>query len=171
MNDQSDSATTSPSQSTDVFGEGDLGRIQGILLGDHAKRTNERIDTLEKALLGAISDLKSEMTSALGDLAKRIDAEEKNRTTGIANLSDRFKTSTKSTTTELKSLQSSLEKSQESLTTRIDEATGDQRLELDAVRRDLSAEIETTETDITNRTVDRLQLASLMEKLAAELSR
>lgn len=174
MAESSESTTStnvSPDEGYSGFSEGDLGRLQGILFGDHAKQTHERIDTLEKALLGALSDMKSEISGEISALEKRIVAEEENRSTAVANLSDRVSADAKANKAATRKLQQGLDKGTEKLAKAIDDAVTDQRLELDATRRDLAAQIEATETELSESSVGRSQLAAALSQVADELKR
>jgi len=153
------------------FGEGDLGRLQGILFGDHAQRTHERIDTLEQALLGAMADLQSDLSAQIGKLEKRIIAEEANRATAVTNVADRVTADAKSNKAQLQELQEGLDTGTDKLDKAISEAVTDQRLELEATRRDLTAQIETTEAQLTENSVARSQLAAALVNVAEELQR
>ena len=77
-----DAETQAPVQAAAVFGDDDLGRLQGILFGDHARKTSERIDTLEQALLGAIADLRDQMTEQIETVSAQLAAETETRYDG-----------------------------------------------------------------------------------------
>lgn len=68
------------------FGDDDLGRIQGILFGDHARKTDERLNVMEIALLGAIADLREETAAKLEAIESRITAEAETRERAVSNL-------------------------------------------------------------------------------------
>lgn len=72
------------------FADDDLGKLQGILFGDHARKTKDRIDTLESALLGAVADLRTVVESRFEALESRLDGEASTRTQAVANVSDRL---------------------------------------------------------------------------------
>jgi len=170
-----DTEPTSPGDRTDGyqgdgFGDGDLGRLQGILFGDHAKRTHDRIDTLERALLGAMSDLRDDLASQISELTKQLSAEEKNRAKAVSNLTDRVDTEASKSADASSTLGADLERASKRLAETVDTSTEEQRLEIEAVRRDLSAQIEASESGLAEQKVDRLQLASLLTTIADGLN-
>jgi len=71
------------------FGEGDLGRLQQILLGDHARQAAERIDLLEQAMLGAVADMRRDVDLRFEELSNRLDAENSERTEEVGRLKGR----------------------------------------------------------------------------------
>ena len=87
---------------TPRFGDDDLGRLQHILLGDHARKTLERIETLEQALLGAIDDLRGEMRDRIKEVEGSLASEANVRTTALTNLTSRIDEEAKSRSQAIK---------------------------------------------------------------------
>lgn len=164
------SATTESSQEEGVgFGNDDLGRLQGILIGDHARKTSERIDTLEKALLGALADLRSEMTSHVKKLTKQLDGEKDTRATAVDNLGQRLREEAKSRASDTKQFQATVDSSIEQLQGSVEATASDARLELEATRRELIKLLEDTAAEERDYATDRRALATLLAQTAAEL--
>lgn len=151
------------------FADDDLGRLQGILFGDHARKTNERIDTLEQALLGAIADIRDELSSQVKALTKRIDSESTTRDKAHANITERLTEEIKTRTSEAKKMQRQIDGSVDKLNAAVEEATADARLEGESSRRELVRMIETAEADLRDYAVDRRALASLLSSTADQL--
>ena len=86
MNDGLDQKT----DSSTTFGNDDLGRIQSILLGNHANDVNERLGSLEEALLGAIADLRNDLQAEIVSVRQQLNAEQANRATAMTHLGDRI---------------------------------------------------------------------------------
>lgn len=153
-----------------VFGNDDLGRIQGILLGEHATRTEERIDTLEKALLGVIHDLRAEVTTELSALESRLAAETEARSAAVDEVSTLLKKESKARTSAGNAQRSSLDKAVERVTAGIDAVAATAATELESVRTELADQIEQTDADNRTAMVDRQRLAALFTSAAAELA-
>lgn len=169
MTDQTD-ATTPISARTPEFADDDLGRLQGILFGDHARKTNERLDTLEQALLGAIADLKTDLTAKIKDLQKQVDRESSTRTKATTNLTERVSEEIKTRTSETKKLQRQLDGSVDKLNEIIEDATSGARLETESNHRELVRMIEETSADLRDYAVDRRALSALLSSTADELN-
>ncbi len=160
-------ATTAP----DVgFGSDDLGRIQGLLFGDHARKTSERIDTLESALLGVIADLRRELTDEVTALSDRINSESETRTKAVTNLSSRLDEASKGSASETKALRKDLDTSVEKLTESLDKAEAHAASQLEATRAELAGSLEQTDLDLRDTKVDRAALAELFNATAAKLT-
>lgn len=124
------------------FGDDDLGRLQGILFGDHAKRTNERIETLEKALLGAIHDLRESVMENFAAIDSRLTSEADIRAKAVANVSEQVKEESRIRERAEKILRSDLDESYEATTQAIDSVEQRVSQSLDETRSQLSAEIQ-----------------------------
>lgn len=171
MSDQStESAENTEIQETTGFAAGDLGRVQALLFGDQARQSRERVDTLEQALLGAISDLRDEMRSQFGELEKRITNESENRSTALANLTSRVREDVKTLTKTDRGLERDLTKTSEKLHAAIDRTAAESRTSIDAARHDLSEEIQRTNTNLRDSNVDRSALAGMMAAVAEQLA-
>jgi len=157
-------------QGTPEFADDDLGRLQGILFGDHARKTNERLDTLEQALLGAIADLKNDLTSKIKDLQKQVDREEATRAKATANLTERVTEEIKTRTSEAKKLQRQLDGSVDKLNGMIEDATSGAQLETESNQRELMRMVEESAADLRDYAVDRRALSALLSTTADELN-
>jgi len=124
------------------FGDDDLGRLQGILFGDHAKKTNDRIATLEEALLGALGDLRASVDAQFAAMERRIDAEADTRSQAISNVSDQVKEETRVREREQKALRKEHDKSYEQTTSAIDDLEERAARGLDETKQQVLAEIE-----------------------------
>lgn len=156
-----DSATTEQSkiaETTATFAEGELGQIQGILFGDHARRVDDRLATLEAALLGAIADLRTEMRASIEALNGKLRSEETTRTKAVKNLGERIDTET-----DLRS------EAESQLTHKIDSTESVLRTAISTERAELKAETERELDMLRNSSVDRKNLAELFSTTAERL--
>lgn len=169
MTEKSTTTNEAAVSATTQFADDDLGRLQGILFGDHARKTTERIDTLEQALLGAIADIREELTSQVKDLSKRIDSEAATRAKAHTNVTERLSEEIKTRSSEAKKMQRQIDGSVDKLNAAVEEATADARLENESSRRELVRMIETTEADLRDYAVDRRALAGLLSSTADQL--
>jgi hypothetical protein len=171
MNDKTSTADAeaTPAAAPDLFGSDELGQLQQILLGDHARRTTERIDTLEQALLGALSDLQAQVESDMAAVNKRIDAEAENRSKANANLVSRFEDERNNQSSAVGLLKADLDDAFERLTGSLDTASTDARLQIEAVRIELTNMIEAAQGELEERKLDRGALAALLSATATEL--
>ena len=168
---EADEAAPANATGLDAFGDDDLGRLQGILFGDHAQRTNDRIDTLEQALLGAIGDVRDHVDQQMQVLLKKVAAEGENRKKSVSNLASRVDKEVRERKKVVKRVEGQLDSTHERLTETLDLAANEARVELDAARRDLASQIEAAESDLDDRKVDRAVLATLLSATATELNK
>ncbi len=152
------------------FGSDDLGRIQGLLFGDHARKTTERIDTLERALLGVIADLRTELATQVAALSDRIDGEADTRVTAVTNLAGRLDEASRGQANEAKAIRTDLDASVEKLTETIDRASDHAARELETTRTELASSLERTDLELRDSKVDRAALAQLFTATAEQLT-
>lgn len=152
------------------FGDDDLGRIQGILFGDHARRTSERIDTLEAALLGVIADLRTHVEAEFVALNKRLDVESEMRATAVANVGERLSEEGRMREQQSAVLRKDLDSSHENLSEALDALEQRSHSSLETARGELGAEIEATSQRVSDLSVARADLASALRKVADDLS-
>ena len=152
------SAITSDTPNHSSFADGDLGRIQGILIGDHARRVDERIATLEEALLGAIADLRRELQTSLEAVDQKVTTEQTTRGKAMQNLGDRIDTET--------SLRS---EAAEQLSTKMDVAARTLRNVISTERASLAADTQRQIDSLSDNSVNRKDLAELFSQTAERL--
>lgn len=152
------------------FGDDDLGRLQGILVGDHARRTSERMETLEHALLGAIEDLRQTVQNQFAELERRLDGESETRTKAIANVTEQVKGESKNRETATKALREDFDKNYEQTTRAIDDLESRAVQSLEDTRGELSAEIESGLGTLDAKLVPRDGLAKALVRAAEELA-
>jgi len=167
--DVAPAADVAKGTSGDSFGDDELGQLQRILFGDHARQTNDRIDTLEKALLGALSDLSAQMSKDIAAVGKRVDAEAENRSQAATNLSARLEKDIDAAAKSTARLKTELDSAFERMTEALDAASVDTRKQIDEVRSDMTAAIETAQAELEERKLDRGALAALLSATASEL--
>jgi len=143
---------------TSDFAEGDLGRIQGILLGDHARRVDDRLATLEQALLGAIADLRTEVQSAVAELRGSVATEGSNRAKAMQNMSDRIDTEI-----DLRS------EGEAALMHKLELAEGSMRSTIASERAATVAGFDAEMTALRARSVNRKNLAEILSATAEQL--
>jgi len=156
-------------ESTEGFGDDPLGMVQGLLFGEQAKQTNERIDTLERALLGAISDLSEKIDGQISSVGEDIAREASVRTSAVSNLRDRLREDVKVLTKSGRVTERALEKAHTSLSTEIEQAAAHAGTERDRIRVEVRAESNARAAAIEDHMVDRATLAALLRSTADEL--
>lgn len=175
--------TTQQSQAhedTASFADGDLGRIQGILFGDHARRVDERLATLEAALLGAIADLRGELHTSFQALEKRVGSEEANRAKAMKNLGERLDSESevriegesainhKIETTE-SAIHAKIGTSESAIHTKIDATEAAIRNVIAAERTAAAADVDRELSSLRGDSVNRRDLAELFSATADHL--
>lgn len=155
-----DDTTQAATESTEatVFADGDLGRIQGILFGDHARRVDERLATLEQALLGAIADLRGELQSSFQALEKRVSTEETNRAKAMKNLGERLDSESEVRV-----------EGESAINHKIDITESNIRTAIAAERVAAAADVEREFATLRSDSVDRRDLAELFAATAERL--
>ncbi len=152
-----------------TFGDGDLGTIQGILLGGYARQTSERIGTLEAALLGVIADLRSEMDIRFEKLSKQIAAESQTRTTAVNNVVSRHEAESNARVKAEQAIRAELENTRSTLDSAINKTTVTAAAELSRVRAELAEQLQQTDSSLRDNKVDRETLAGLFEATIDQL--
>lgn len=64
----------------EIFGDDSLGKVRGILFGELARETSDRLDSLEEALMLAMRDLRADMDRHVATLTEQLGAETTERT-------------------------------------------------------------------------------------------
>lgn len=136
------------------FSNDDLGKLQNILLGDHARQTVDRIDTLEQALLGVISDLRADFQQRVSELDARITAEAGTRSKAMKNLTSRIDKEGEANASSLKDLTADLRSTENDMQQALDAAASGLTDELDGLRK--------SSGDLNASKVDRTALADLL---------
>jgi len=152
------------------FGDDDLGRLQGILFGDQAKKTDERIATLEQALLGAIDDLRSSMEAQFDAVDRRIDGEVETRSKAVVNVTDQVKEEKRARTSGEKTLRSDVDKMHEATTRSIDDLEERATQSLEDARSQIASDIDSGLQALGDRSVPRDDLAQALVRAAEELA-
>jgi len=151
-----------------AFGNDDLGKLQDILIGDYARSSAERIDTLEQALLGVVDDLRAEMQERVADLERRIKAESDTRATAVSNVSSRLDEETSTRESAITDLTSDLRSTEQDMQTAIDSASSGITSTVDKLRK----ETQRTTSNLSETKVERSTLvtflSSALEGLEAE---
>lgn len=156
VDSQSSAETYEPSFSND-----DLGKLQNILLGDHARQTVDRIDTLEQALLGALDDMRAEFQERVGELDARIAAEADTRSKAMKNLTSRIDKDGAANASLLKDLTADLRSTENDMQQALDAAASGLTDELDMLRKS-TGDLSTASADLNASKVDRAALADLL---------
>ncbi len=153
-----------------AFADDDLGRIQDLLLGQHARRTAERLDTLEQALLGVIDDLRTEMRDEFKAVDKKLTSETKTREKALANLGDRVTADAQKNAESMQALKGELDLTDNRVDAAVESLSGNISSIVAAARSDLSTDIDSLRDDVYDSKVDRVALAELFQITAAKLS-
>lgn len=144
---------------TAAFGEGELGQIRNLLLGQHARETAERVARLESEVLATIADLRTEIEDRFAGVHGRITEEVETRNSVAADL-----------TTRIDEEAQARRNAQIDLRTDLDRSATQIRDQIGSARDDLRTQIETVDADLRDQKVDRHALASLFEATAATLT-
>jgi len=158
------------SASAPDFGSDDLGRVQQILFGDHVRKTHERIDTLEQALLGAIADLRQQTTLQIQNVETRLTTETENRSSAVAKVSTRIDEESKNSADAAAELQNELHQTSGRLDAAIQRSSDHAQDAMAAMRADVTADLERAQRELRGNKVDRSALATMMSEVAAQLS-
>lgn len=140
------------------FGNDELGKLQNILIGDHARATVDRIDTLEQALLGVIEDLRAELQQRVSELDARITAEADTRGTAMSNITSRIDEEAETNTTALKDLRADLRSTESDMQSAVETASSGLAVYVDELRESTDQ----TAKDLNASKVDRNALARLL---------
>jgi len=162
--------SASMSQSAPAFGKDDLGRVQQILFGDHVRKTHERIDTLEQALLGAIADLREATAAQIQNVESRLATETDNRTAALSKVGARLDEESKNSADATAELQNELQQTSGRLEAAIQSSSGSTQAAMDAMRQDVTADLERAQLELRGDKVDRNALATMMSTVAAQLA-
>ncbi len=161
-----------PAEPASVFGDDDLGRIQGILFGDHARKTDERLNVMEIALLGAIADLREETAAKLDAIDSRITAEAETRDRAVSNLGSKVGREMTEQTEKLDA-QASIADEQATrlndLRSEVESAEAGVKKSLETVEATMAQAIADTRAEIATDKVDRADLATLFRALGDQL--
>ena len=152
------------------FADDDLGKLQGILFGDHARKTKDRIDTLESALLGAVADLRTVVESRFEALESRLDGEASTRTQAVANVSDRLAEEARIRERAEAALRKDVDSTHEKSTRALDDLEQRASKGLETARSELSAEVETGLQSLGDTRVARNDLAQALIRAAHEIA-
>lgn len=160
-----ESTTAEVAIENDGFGDDALGRVQGLLFGDHAQRTNDRIDTLERSIGEMMSELRAAIDMQLAQLGERLDHEVQRRESVVSELDARLTQEVKLLAKDDKALVRKVDRANEALRNRIGQTAEKASAELATARQELADE---TELQL-NRRVERGSLAELLRATASEL--
>lgn len=162
---------TGSSETGSSFGDDDLGRIQGILFGDHARKTEERLNVMEIALLGAIADLREETAKSIEAIEAKLVGEADTRERALSNLGSRVGRDIADQTAkvddlaiEIESVETNVKHSVES----VESAMGVAMAEAKAVAQ---RDIEAARIDIGSGKVDRTDLARMLRQLGEDIDK
>lgn len=150
------------------FGDDALGRVQGLLFGDHAQRTNERIDAMQHTLFDMIAELRVSIEGQLAQLADQLQHESQTREAAAAELADLASDlgqDVKALAKADAALGRKLDKAAETLRGRITQSAESAETALGAVREELAAELELMQS----QKVERSTLAALLRATADDL--
>jgi|GEM_PF-2288194 len=150
MTSSSEDSTTNENPFSE-FGDDDLGRLQGILVGDHARRTNERISTLEHALLGAIADLRRSVDMQFAALESRMTGESETRSKAVSNVSDRVAEEARIRERAQRAMKSDFDHGYESTTQAIDNLEQRSAEGLEQARTELSTSLDAQMASVQER--------------------
>lgn len=143
--------TTKRRAEDEIFGDDSLGKVRGILFGDLARETNERLDGLEEALMLAMRDLRSDMDRHVETLTALLSAETTQRKSSE------------------KSFRRDVDKMIGQVSTSLSASNDSAKQLLDLTRNELDEKIDLVHSDLSDAKVDRSALASLFTTTASQL--
>lgn len=147
------------------FRDDDLGRLQRILVGDHVQQTNERLETLERALLGALGDLRESLDVRLGSIEDRLDAELETRTQSVANITEQLTEEARIRARAQNLLRRDMDEGFEKTTRLIDELEARVERSVEEARSDANANVASLESQSVSRSGLVQALVNAAEKL------
>ena len=124
------------------FGDGEIGQIRNLLMGEQNRAMVERVNRVETELLAALDDMSKKIDARLNELTSRLEGE----------------TSTR------EGLEIDLRSDIERQSTEI-------RHQIGSAQMELKDQIENVDATLRERHVDRYSLAGFFEQAAAELNR
>ena len=151
------------------FRDDDLGRLQRILVGDHVQQTNERLETLERALLGALGDLRETLQTRLGAIEERLDAENQTRTQAMAHISGQLTEEARIRARAQNLLRRDMDEGLEKTTRLIDELEARVELSVQEARGDLHTEVQQSVSSLESQTVSRSGLIKALLNAAEKM--
>lgn len=158
-----------PTAPVSEFGDDDLGRLQGILLGDHVRKTNERLETIERALLGAIADLRMSMNEQFSSLEARIATESDTRAKAVANVSSQVAEEARIRERALSVLRKDFDAGYEKTTRLIDDLEHRSYRSLEEARGEMHAELAASVASVNDRNVSRTDLVKALIQATEEI--
>ena len=153
-----DGTSQTRTETPEFFGDDDLGRIQGILFGAHAKKVDERLAALEEALLGAISDLRNDLNEEIVAVKKQVAAEETTRSKAMKNLGERVDTEA-----EIRG------ETERELVGKIDSTESSIHASMEAMRSSMTSDSDQALAQIRDDKTDRASLADMLSAVADQL--
>ncbi len=147
------------SEEPEGFSAGDLGKIQGILFGEQARKTDQRLANIESDLQTAVSDLESRSNTVADALRSDLAAETATREAAVAKLLQTTKDLAKANTTE----QKAREKADTALGDKLDATTASLTTSIDEVQAAAAAALEERSRS------DRASLAAMLRSIADQL--
>lgn len=164
---ESETPETRP-DSVSSFPDDDLGRIQGILFGDHARKTEERLNVMEVALLGAIADLRAETLAKFDAVDAKITAESDTRERAVSNIGSRIgrdiaeqSSKVDDLRTEVASIEANAAQSIETVESTMKDSLAKAKDEASEDAKQMATAV----TELKNNNVDRKDLARLLREL------
>ncbi len=161
--------SVSSGASTSPFGDDDLGRIQGILIGDHARKTEERLNVMEVALLGAISDLRDSTNAQIESLETRLAAEAETHERAVSNLGSRMDREAADQAAKVAELRSDVESVEDTLKSSIDGTESAMVKAIDDAKLETKKDLETARAQLGADKVDRVALSKMLRALGDQL--
>lgn len=131
----------------EIFGDDSLGKVRGILFGELARETSDRIDHLEQALMEAMRDIRADMDRHVGALNEMLTTE----------------------TGKRKTLRRDVEKAMDGLSSSLHTTSSASQQLLDLTRTELDRKIDDVHTELSESKVDRSALAALFSTTATQL--
>jgi len=157
------------SPSTDEFRDDDLGRLQRILIGDYVQQTNDRLETLERALIGALGDLRESIDTRFNSMENRLDQELTTRTEAVAEVSAKMTEESRIRARAQNLLRRDMDAGFEKTTRLIDELETRVEASVEQTRGDLHAEVESSVSSLESQTVSRSGLIKALLGAAEKL--
>lgn len=131
-----------PGTSGEEFGDGEIGQIRNLLMGEQNRAMVERVNRVESELLTALDDMAKQIDARLKEINKRLDTESSTR----------------------EGLEIDLRSDIERQSTEI-------RHQIGSAQMELKDQIENVDASLRERHVDRYTLAGFFEQAAANLNR
>ena len=140
-------------------GDSELGQIRNLLFGKQAEETLERVNRVEREIMSALGDLAKSVDARFNEVDERFAAEMEARVASTSDLQGRIDSQSKVSKKEQIDLRATIDRRAEAISQ-----------QLGSARTELRDQIATVDAELREKNVDRASLAGLLEQVTAGLN-